>query len=84
MTLCLIRHGETEENLKRILQGHLPGSLSDTGKKQAAELKDKLCLNDFDSIVSSDLKRATDTVMTEEPIFPGYSKLCSEKSTGEA
>ena len=62
MTLCLIRHGETEENLKRILQGHLPGSLSETGKKQAADLKDKLCLNDFDSIVSSDLKRVTDTV----------------------
>lgn len=62
MKVCLVRHGETEENLARILQGHLPGTLSDNGRHQALELREQLQLDDFDLIVSSDLKRVTDTV----------------------
>lgn len=62
MRLCLVRHGETEENLARLLQGHLPGTLSDNGKRQAMNLKQNLNLEDMDVIVSSDLKRVTDTV----------------------
>lgn len=62
MRLCLVRHGETEENLARILQGHLPGTLSDNGKRQAVELRNLVELDGFDLIVSSDLKRVTDTV----------------------
>lgn len=62
MKLCLVRHGETEENLAHMLQGHLPGRLSDCGKRQAMDLKQNLNLEDVDVIVSSDLKRVTDTV----------------------
>ena len=29
--LFLVRHGETQENLDGILQGHLPGRLTATG-----------------------------------------------------
>lgn len=54
MRLCLVRHGETEENLARLLQGHLPGTLSDNGKRQAMNLKQNLNLEDMDVIVSSD------------------------------
>lgn len=57
-----MRHGETEENVARLLQGHMPGNLTDDGKVQAMMLRDELCLSDFDFIVSSDLKRVTDTV----------------------
>jgi len=28
MKLIIVRHGETEENKKGILQGHLPGKLT--------------------------------------------------------
>lgn len=62
LKLCLVRHGETEENLSRILQGHLPGLLTNNGRQQVMLLRDKLPLKRFDVIVSSDLKRATDTV----------------------
>ena len=38
MKLILTRHGETEENIKGIVQGHMPGRLSATGKDQAKRL----------------------------------------------
>lgn len=33
ITLYLARHGQTVENLSRIFQGHLPGTLTEEGKK---------------------------------------------------
>lgn len=62
MRLCLIRHGQTEENQARILQGHLPGVLSEQGREEAMELRGRLDLDVFDVILSSDLKRVRDTV----------------------
>ena len=37
MNLYLLRHGETEENVQHILQGHMPGTLTETGKAQARD-----------------------------------------------
>ena len=62
LRLCLVRHGETEENVARILQGHLPGTLTEKGREQAEELRGQLFLDEFDVILSSDLKRVVDTV----------------------
>ena len=59
--LFLLRHGETEENAKHILQGHLPGTLTQTGKEQATKAVDQLCSTAFDVCLSSDLKRCVDT-----------------------
>lgn len=63
MTIYIVRHGQTEENLSRILQGHMPGTLTEQGKEQAAIAADILAKNgvDFKCIVSSDLKRAMDS-----------------------
>lgn len=60
----LTRHGETEENVAHILQGHMPGRLTERGKEQAAELRETLAgLHvDFHLILSSPLRRAVDTV----------------------
>ena len=33
-TIYLARHGQTEENLMRIFQGHLPGTLTADGIEQ--------------------------------------------------
>lgn len=34
ITLYLARHGQTVENLSRIFQGHLPGTLTEEGKNR--------------------------------------------------
>ena len=63
MTIYIVRHGQTEENLQRILQGHMPGTLTEKGKEQvrkAAELLSKESVT-FTRLVSSDLKRAMDS-----------------------
>ncbi len=61
MKLILTRHGETIENQKRIMQGHLPGHLSKLGIEQAKKLALRLKHEKIDAIYSSDLTRATDT-----------------------
>ena len=62
MLTIIIRHGETLENRNRILQGHLPGQLTEIGKQQARDLSLKLLkYGRFDQIISSDLERAKET-----------------------
>lgn len=61
MKLIIIRHGETEENKKGILQGHLPGELSSLGVNQSQKIALRLKKEKIDAIYSSDLKRASDT-----------------------
>lgn len=61
MKLVVVRHGETEENKKGIIQGHKPGRLSKKGKKQVNEVANKLTKERFDAIYSSDLDRCVET-----------------------
>lgn len=61
MKLTITRHGETEENKKKIAQGHLPGKLSKLGKMQAKKLAKRFENEKFDYIFSSDLARASNT-----------------------
>ncbi len=42
MKIILTRHGRTVENDAGILQGHLSGTLNDTGKEQARRLAERL------------------------------------------
>ncbi|MBO5057528.1 MAG: histidine phosphatase family protein [Lachnospiraceae bacterium] len=63
MAIYLARHGETDWNLKGLIQGHTDIPLNETGKQQAYELaaaiKDKgISIN---RIYSSDMKRARET-----------------------
>ena len=62
ITLYLARHGQTVENLSRIFQGHLPGTLTEERKKQAMDLGESLRNIALDAVVSSDLQRVVDTV----------------------
>lgn len=75
--LCVVRHGETEENISRMLQGHLPGRLTPSGREQALRLREQLHTDAFDAIVSSDLRRATDTVRL---LFDGEPQIPWEQS----
>lgn len=61
MKLTLVRRGETIENAHGIIQGHLPGSLSDTGIEQATVTADLLKGDQFDAIYCSDLQRCVQT-----------------------
>jgi len=57
----LVRHGETEWNRERRIQGVSDIPLNDTGRAQAAALGDILVGHNFDLIVSSPLSRADET-----------------------
>jgi broad specificity phosphatase PhoE len=61
MKLILTRHGETIENKRKIMQGHMPGRLSKLGISQAKRLAARLKKEKMDAIFTSPLKRAADT-----------------------
>lgn len=85
MKLYLIRHGETIENARKIVMGHLPGRLSRDGKIRAKKLALFLKNHHFDAIYSSDLKRAADTVKEIAKYHPGqiiYNPLLRESHFG--
>ena len=56
ITLYLARHGQTEENIARIFQGHMPGTLTVEGIAQAEALRDTLRNISLDAVVSSDFE----------------------------
>ncbi|KKQ25018.1 MAG: hypothetical protein US40_C0004G0056 [Candidatus Roizmanbacteria bacterium GW2011_GWC2_37_13] len=60
-TLYLVRHGETDWNARKLIQGHKDIPLNEKGRVQAKKLADELKGIDFDKIYSSDLKRASQT-----------------------
>ena len=70
MILILTRHGETVLNKQGILQGHLPGELTDEGIMQAKKLAKRLKDEKIDAIYSSDLKRAADTAKEIAKLHP--------------
>lgn len=58
--IFLVRHGETDANRTRIIQGHLDIPLNTVGLGQAISLANALQEVVFDLALSSDLKRAAD------------------------
>lgn len=59
--ICLIRHGETDWNVVRRLQGHTDIPLNKKGVAQAKATALALKSADFHAIYCSDLQRATET-----------------------
>jgi len=54
-------HGTTTDNEERKSTGWAPGKLSELGKKQSIELKDKIKGKRFDVVFCSDLKRSVNS-----------------------
>ncbi|ROP66718.1 histidine phosphatase family protein [Curtobacterium sp. PhB115] len=86
--LYLVRHGETDWNAQRRIQGSTDIPLNDTGRRQAAEAAELLTRRSFDAVVASPLVRAAETgaiiaarLGLDAPVsYPGLA----ERSYGEA
>lgn len=61
--LCLVRHGETEWNAARRIQGQIDIGLNETGLRQAAGAGRWLSRAGIVALYSSDLKRAWTTAL---------------------
>ena len=61
LDILLIRHGETDWNVDKRLQGHIDIPLNAEGQRQAAALGRALENEPLDAIYASDLQRARDT-----------------------
>ena len=59
--LIIVRHGETEWNIKSIRQGNLDSRLTEKGMAQAKALAQRLAREHFTALYSSDLGRAVQT-----------------------
>jgi probable phosphoglycerate mutase len=71
--VIIVRHGQTQWNIRKIRQGHLDSELTERGVAQARALGQRLARENFTAIYSSDLGRAIQTarmitVITGHPI----------------
>lgn len=68
MKILLVRHGETNWNVKRKMQGKTDIELNENGKNQAKAISNKIKDENIDVIICSTLKRASKTaqIINEE------------------
>lgn len=81
-----LRHGETDENARMVLQGHLDTILNDKGRQQARYAAAILKHQPIDRIAASSLKRAVETAdivnaVLQKPI--SYHDGLRENSFGQ-
>ncbi|MBE6151931.1 MAG: histidine phosphatase family protein [Firmicutes bacterium] len=61
MELYVVRHGETNENIKHMMQGNMDTVLNETGRNQALGVRKKIENIKIDLIISSPKLRALET-----------------------
>jgi len=61
MEIYVVRHGQTEYNVKNIFQGHVNVPLNEVGIQQAKETANKFVGKKIDKILVSPLERAIQT-----------------------
>ncbi len=67
-TIFLVRHGETVDNARQIMQGQTQGCLNEKGREQAQAVAGRLAAEPVDAVIASDLHRAIQTAeMIAEP-----------------
>ena len=72
LNLLFVRHGETQDNIDKILQGHRDTSLTEKGQREAKILADKLRGQEVDAIYQSPLLRIRQTI---QPILAHLSDV---------
>jgi uncharacterized phosphatase len=87
-TIALVRHGETDWNLRRRLQGRADIPLNDTGVEQARLLAGSFSPMDWSLVLSSPLARASATALEISQgagiPFGGTVDALIERSFGQA
>lgn len=84
-TIYLVRHGETEWNVKHIIQGQSNSNLTENGKSQAQETAKEFENIKFDAIFSSDSFRAQNTaeiIKLDRELLIQTSELLRERNFG--
>ena len=81
-TIYIVRHGETDNNKKRVLQGRSDLPLNEVGIKQAEKVKEYFAEKDvqFDKVYSSPLIRAIKTAQ----IITGSTQVGSDATDNSA
>lgn len=82
-TIYIVRHGETDFNVKEIMQGQTDSSLTAKGVLQAKQLAERLKGVNFDAIFSSDLYRAQKTaeiLKLDRQLAVNTTKLLRERT----
>lgn len=85
-TMYIVRHGETDWNAKRLLQGHVNKKLNKAGEEQAKLLGEKLKHVHFDAVFSSDLiraKRTAELILLEKKMAILATAVLRERSYGK-
>ena len=83
MKVYVIRHGESENNLKSLWTGWQDAALTESGIADARRAGEVLSTVKFDKVFSSDLSRAYDTAINAIPgCTPEKSSLCREINVG--
>ncbi len=89
MLLYLVRHGQTDDNLRGIIQGHLDTPLNDHGRRESERLAEHLKGVAFTETWTSDLSRAREVrtrAVRVELMYPDCrdSSRTSRRVGGEA
>lgn len=85
MNLYVIRHGQTDWNIKKRFQGHSDIPLNATGVKQAQAAKEQLKNIPFDLCITSPLQRAAQTaeIICSDRCPIIYNHLLVERNFGQ-
>ncbi|KAG8835228.1 hypothetical protein FRC17_004790 [Serendipita sp. 399] len=87
MIIKFVRHGETDANRQKILQGQLDTQLNSLGRQQAEAVGIALRNDPFTHAFSSDLERAKDTaaaILQYHEVSLTLMQTLREKSFGDA
>lgn len=77
--IFVVRHGRTDWNAKKILQGHIDIDINDEGRDQAAKLGSHFKDIPIENVISSDLSRCVNTAkyILDHQERPSYTVTAS-------
>lgn len=86
LRVFIVRHGQTDHNVQKILQGHLDIDINDTGREQAHLVANTFKSIKIDYLVSSDLIRCQNTIepfLSHHDVEPRITSNLRERDMGE-